>query len=954
LVALLLTLALFAFWALLGYAILSALRRLDDPLPNLLLAPVVGIAATLLPALVLNRAGLPIARVGWPTALALLGTAAALLWRYRPGLCWRRYAPFAGVLLLGLYLTGRPALELGLHWLSYCNDDMGNYSLMAHRLLEHGFHDAPAEAGLVNGTDYQQFYWFLHVPRMARSGGDVLLAWALSLTGLTAHQAFMPVILAFHLALISATGALACPTGERRGAALLTCGLLALSSLTTLGCLYQFAGQVLGLALLVSCTTVLLRPLAGLGRADLVRHGCLLGLLVAGQLPSYPEICPFLAVAFAAHLGLAWWRRQLALGPTAGALAVAGLITGVLLNTSLRAPLFWLSHQANAPDWLDLFPYYLAPNGLATLWGLQPFAGAAISEPRASALIVVGGVLLLASAVAALVLAWRLQPAAIMTSVMLAVGALLLCQRNGFGLFKLAMFIQPFLLATVVLAWFGLVRRPVLRLVPLVLLGLAGLPGQNTYVRSSRDVGFLLVELPGASRSNLLGQFRQEMAGKPIRRLLSDTSNYPFAKFQALYTGGIATAFPCIPWFQDMRYPGMDREGLLAPPGQALGLAYLKALNGVNRHRQFHLHDPGQPGAVNDFDLNSIGRPAQQGQGGDYLAQCGPGLSALNHQHFPPGEHRAILVRPLAEVANHLLFIPSRLGRHHFMCDTSEKTVGLFSPEGDYFFPGKTFAGCGRHVLFEVINPSPRARLLLSCTASVKGDGVNRLPPASAVGERRQLLPLVGRGSARVFSPPLRPQWIDGRAYVALDMGQEGVRPPDVRHGLMKLWGRDLAADWRYITVHARDVSLISEEEYNRLTPPCRLDRFPLDLAHPGLEYSGMYEDGWVSEAALFGLHQPGPEADLVVRGSVPRLPGRPDLRQELRVLVDGTEVVRRPLPPGEFTLRCPAPAGAGRRRVELRFADHAPLPPGDGRPVAAQLFEVGFDPRSGERAHSR
>jgi hypothetical protein len=39
---------------------------------------------------------------------------------------------------------------------------------------------------------------------------------------------------------------------------------------------------------------------------------------------------------------------------------------------------------------------------------------------------------------------------------------------------------------------------------------------------------------------------------------------------------------------------------------------------------------------------------------------------------------------------------------------------------------------------------------------------------------------------------------------------------------------------------------------------------------------------------------------------------------------------------------------------VELRFATHALLPGGDGRPVAAQLFEVGFEPKTGERAGGR
>src|SRR5439155_3422792 len=118
----------------------------------------------------------------------------------------------------------------------------------------------------------------------------------------------------------------------------------------------------------------------------------------------------------------------------------------------------------------------------------------------------------------------------------------------------------------------------------------------------------------------------------------------------------------------------------------------------------------------------------------------------------------------------------------------------------------------------------------------------------------RQRLPMVGRGSARVFSPPMTPQIIEGRAFLGLDMGVDGEPFPERRSGLMALYGTDVALDRRRPVGFLRDISLVSQEEYGRLAPPSKLESFPADLENPDLEYSGIYEDGRVSEASYFQL----------------------------------------------------------------------------------------------------
>src|SRR5262249_34163061 len=144
--------------------------------------------------------------------------------------------------------------------------------------------------------------------------------------------------------------------------------------------------------------------------------------------------------------------------------------------------------------------------------------------------------------------------------------------------------------------------------------------------------------------------------------------------------------------------------------------------------------------------------------------------------------------------------------------------------------PGVTMSGTGRHHLYQVVNPSPAVRFVLEVTTTVKADGKNRLPHAAAIGQTRRDFDVAGRGSARGISPPVQPQFIDGQRYLALDLGEEGKEMPNVRSGLMGLYGTNIRTDRRLLIGFTRDISLISEEEYAHLTPPSKLQTFPEDL----------------------------------------------------------------------------------------------------------------------------
>jgi len=349
----------------------------------------------------------------------------------------------------------------------------------------------------------------------------------------------------------------------------------------------------------------------------------------------------------------------------------------------------------------------------------------------------------------------------------------------------------------------------------------------------------------------------------------------------------------------------------------------------------------GEDGGGNAFSAPVREGTAERVPGGALALTTGS-QSVFNRRRLGL-ERTPILVKPYAQVSNHLVFVNSRLGQHYYGSE-DRRRIALYQLEGDPLYPGRSIAAVGRHLLFRVVNPGASVRLALDVSASFKGDGASRLPPAAVLGTTRVPLPLVGAGSARVFSPVVVPREIDGHPYVALDMGVEGAMIPVPRTGLMNLYGRNVPIDSRRIVVFARDVSLVPEEEYAALQPPARLSRFPADLANPGLEYSGLYEDGWISEAAYVVLTRPAVAAALIIRGSRPIGPDGLE-PPELSVRLDGREAARPAVIGPEFTLRVDVPPGPGRLRVDLRLSSLVLLARPDNRRIGFLLRSIGFEP---------
>jgi hypothetical protein len=183
--------------------------------------------------------------------------------------------------------------------------------------------------------------------------------------------------------------------------------------------------------------------------------------------------------------------------------------------------------------------------------------------------------------------------------------------------------------------------------------------------------------------------------------------------------------------------------------------------------------------------------------------------TVLNRSHAQDQRSDAVLM-PRDRISNHLVLLNARLGASRRQridrtrLFTACKMTSLIGPN---ILSGRALFALLHH------QSTKSFRFVLDLTASLNADGVNALPPAAAVGSRRVRFDSVGRGSARLFSPPSRRRCCAGTRMPRSTWGGR-VRFPNRKTGLMRLYGLDYGGDPRRFVGFARNISAISEDEY--------------------------------------------------------------------------------------------------------------------------------------------
>jgi hypothetical protein len=959
-VAVLLSLSLFALWTAVGLALLNA-GRFRGPVRKLLLAPTVGVAVFGLAAYTGVQFGFPVGRSAAAVGIGVTLGAAVGLWRTRGSfararVAARRYSAFLLVVVATFFLTAWPLVRYGFDWVANGNDDMANYCLGAAGFRDHGFLRVPTPEEVRDGSDPTQRLWFLYhdagTLTQKRCGAELTLALVGTWTGLTPQQVFMPVIAAFNMALIAATAGLVLVCTRRRAAALWAGALLAVSSQTAYGVVQQLIAQAAGLGLLCTSVAMVTSPFRRFPAGPLVRRAAVCGVTFAGLIVFYAEAVPFL-VGACVLLGA---RDLLRRHPVRRHIGHAG---AAITTMALVAPVYFIgtahfllgqAHQGTGAKThtLEIFPFFMTPRGPALVWGMLPSYGE-VAEPRLSAALVLGVVLLAALALLALAQYRRGRAFAAVLVAMMAMAAVLYVQKAAFGLFKIAMFAQPFIWATVAAWVVTRSRRWRVAVAAGAVLVVAGLNARTQYWYVKQSTGHdSRVDLPAATRHRVMTEFNREFAARAaageVARVVITSENNVLVKLISSDARRVPVSVASIsPFSKLLTEDEVNNRGKVpnTPATLALDAMWLDPRN----RQEPWMTDPDTGRGLHQL----MHVPASwAGDAPDKVLVVGSGgsLSVLNRYRYPE-KGPALVCAPLSTLKNVVVMRDATGARQLFQGMDFIEQVALHRLEPDSAFRHRTMAGVGRAVLVDVLNPSPRVRVVASYTGGHRPSPTDRhAMPAQVVGTRRVPLGAIGDGSARLVSPPVEPQRVGAANLLVLDFNIELSRPPNRVTGLEALWGNDLPRDRRFLSGHLRDFSVITEEEYAAFRPPEKLAKFPDDLTHEHLEYSGLYEHGWMNKAFKVRLTQAEPGHEAVVRGQIPAFPGNENFTTDVTILVDGRAVGTRALGTGDFEVRFPAGAATGPRWIEVRFSGSFILPGADGRPASAMITGVGFEPR--------
>ena len=957
-IALLLVLGTFLYLTFVGQAVVALLRPRLGVLWSWFIAPTVGLALVIVLITRLNVWGIPVREAGpWLTLGLFVAAVGIFIWR-RPKLPWRQLAPFFGIVCVYLLYVGWPAVRFGFNWISYGNDDMANYCLAAERFLNHGYYDLPLQTDL-EGRNYTQHYWFMHGLQQIRPGSELAVAWIASLTGLKAHQTFMPTILMLSMLQIFALGAVSIFKGRYRKVTLVAFFLFATSPLFGLGTLYQLIAQVGGIAILLAAASVLFAT------RHMTWRKLALGGLITGCLAIYyPEVAPFVALGIGiCALRLRYTDRAIF---NRYALFIGGVavLTFLLIATNTyqfintlvmqsvgSAGLGAMAEINDQSGGLVLFPWTLVPSFLPMLFGLHAF-GVVGTDPLISFLIALSFGFLIFMVVRAWKNVREGAPAGYLGALMLFLGLYLFNKGQDFGLFKLAMFAQPvitlFLAQGFALFLFGpsAKHRRWAAIALVVFFARTIWPHAYYTYASLGTYGGGLTEVVGASRLGVSFTPPKDLKFDAIE---SDINNVVTAKMLAQYTQGIDTRFLSRSYMDNIANIAVLK--FLRTPDPDLG-PQARIIEKLSLLR-FLLPEEIMTGDVPDYKVMSIQKLDNNWtetssrnlnykdrllvsvrRDLDHFNKANPGTGWVTQNMFQ--------YKLESQVKDHLVFIHSELSPHYYSSARFKAAFFQREPEpithGDVYFHGS-----GRYNLFNIIHPSPNLRLIVDFSRTSLGKGRSKLPSkAIVVGEKDYPLPFVGHGSARVVSPPLKPEYFEQNAYITLDFGEVPHPIEKEKTGLMRLWGVKFNLDDRRLVGFMRDASVITEEQYLALPRPSKINDVPGDLArYPGLEYSGLFEDGWVAEDAFFKLGPSRAGQILTFKGTIPETKKFREQGVDVTVSINEkpTEIVN--LKSGAFTLTRLIKEATQITSISLHFSDAQVYGTDDPRAVSASITEI-------------
>jgi hypothetical protein len=918
-----------------GFPLLPRKPINDDKYLNLLLSPVVGLGVLIIILNALSRLGFSIKNVAWPL-LGLVGISLLVtLWQHRKR---EHLARSSALLILSLPVAalfgGWPILRYGFNWLSFASDDMNLYVLGATRFYNQGFYGRVTSLFFA-GTDYSQSFRHFYVALGSRPGSELFLAFTSSFRGGKPIEIFMPTILALQIMLIASTLALVrISVGKKRWQMITALLLATILPLMNLGFLYQLIGQVGGLSFgigLIAMSTILLKSKSQQGN---IRLYVLFSLLLSGQLIWYPELLPFIGLPI--FLSFLFTKRanleRLWIGSVSSI-----LLSIVILNKYFFQAIFYsysqVSSTTNAYQSNKLvFPYFLKPEGLAAVFGFSPLNR---QHSQTLEIFFVGmSFFLLAFLAAAVFFKPRVYlPSEIASLLMLIVFLYLIYSNNGFGSYKMTMYLQPLYVCSCLTILeksenfrfrLKMSRSRLLKLSAFTVALLTPLIVETSQFYSNastgtKNNGFSEIHNVSSSKVAELIVKAEKKYDPSMGPLISPTGQLSLVHLEAEVSKGVPMAFLS-------RNPGFD------------SFSSTHEVDSVITRQNVSFPDGLESNKFQQLKLLS-NHPIQRA----WYLLANDAFSSLNKSSFR-GNGQPWNYQLVQNPRNYLVFVNS-IKAPIYDDFTSVEPSAFFPEEPNPMIPGTYTQSVGDTLLLQVINFQPGSRLNLNLSSTILSQYFRRIPNIRVIGSSTITQHPVGGGSARLSFEGISPLEINHQNYFEIKFDQKLKGFPSSSNVLSKLYGSQVNLDSRKISSFVSDLSLVDPASSLPRNLPSHVGSFPRDLQNSELNYSGAYEDGWMSPSFYFDLKSKG--SDIVnISGFVPLVGTNKSFKSTVTAYINGVAAKNFTLGIGNFNqdIRSKVKLVPGTvSRVEFRFKDAQILPEPDGRPASIFLTNLGF-----------
>jgi hypothetical protein len=830
-----------------------------------------------------------------------------------------------------------PIFKFSFSWIAFGNGDAAYYENGAKYLLAFPLNGSPDISTFWRAMDYTQpaFHWYS--VESYRFGAELLIAFTSLLKGKDTIQIFMPTILILQLSLSAATlgciQKLSSLSPKRDIFAIL---LIGISPLMALAVYSQLIAQVGGILLGIVCLFLFSGIYSTLPNID-ARDLWLFITAASALVIWYPEIGPYVFVPIFGYLLKKFFQEGVK-SRLAIFRAVVIVTSGVLIfaGPNLFRSIKFILNQLVLIQTTDLpqnissaFPYYLTPNGLPSLLGLSP-----LNKVEYSFVGNLKIMLAILFFIAIFIAAWKTRiihdPFGAPAVFMLFAFIYFVYKQNGFASYKIAMFIQPFLII-LIFAVFDKWKTKVIKkklnvwafissTIIMVSL-LFQITSQQYYTKASTGEAFIgFNEIPKGSTSKLALEIRStcETYKKSQGVLISTSLNTTISSLIATTCVGVPIIFPT-QGFESSWAFGKNSDSPINPQQIDLGKNF--SMNSV-------------------WLENSISPDSNENRRQYYFEVINQQtiLNFTRHKSLNAEWKFQITDKPTAQ----LLFLNSSLGRARYPAPFS-----FYSLEKDPLVNNGYMQGLGAVLLFQRIGTEKNPALLLEVSSSLLPLQDRKLPKIQLISSKKSELDVVGNGSARVISQAINFAKIGKREIAQINfLGKpREINVSSARSGLAGLYNSKIKFDSRQVTTFGKRIELIDLRNFFKNYNVKALKNFPMDLSSTDAIYSGIYEDGWASEH-FYTMLRSTVGKEIVIRGQIPFLKNQ-KFFTFASIFINGEYVEARKLGLGDFEIRFPLnPSNSPSQiyKIEVKFEDVQVLPGQDGRPVAALLSEISVD----------